>query len=461
MKNSMNRRDFLAGTAMIGAAGTMGAGALLTSCGEAKEPALTPLIPESEWNVYQGILPDKAKDGKPLRAGVIGCGGRGTGAAQNFLDAAPNVSVVALGDMFSDRLASCRKILIEKYKQNIPDDKCFTGFDNYQKVIDAGVDVVIDASPPAFRPTHFKAAVNAGKHIFIEKPVAVDPVGARSIIADAKIARSKNLCVVSGTHRHHHRCHIESYKQVQSGMIGEIVSGNVYFKQNMLWYKMKNPKWTDMEWMIRDWVNWTWLSGDHIVEQHIHDLDVFNWFSGKKPVKANGFGARQRRLTGDQFDMFSVDYIYEGGFHVHSMCRQIDGCKNNVSTFIQGTKGAWLGGGESRNQHTIVDLKGNVIWKFDFEKEAEEFKQVAPHVLEHVGWINHIRDNKPVCQAEETAISTLTAIMGRISAYTGAEVTWDEVMNSNMNLMLDNLELKNMDMSQFVVPVPGSAPKIT
>ena len=454
---SINRRDFLSSAAMLGAAGTLGTGALLPSCAGSKEKTLTPLRPESEWNVYQGILHDKAKDGKPLKAGVIGCGGRGSGAIQNFLDAGPNLTIVALGDMFPDRIANCRKLLNEKYNVDIPDEKCFTGFDNYKKVIDAGVDVVIDASPPAFRPLHFKAAVDAGKHVFLEKPVAVDPVGARSVIADSRRALAQGLCVITGTHRHHQRCYMESYKQVQSGLIGEIVGGNIYFNQNMLWYRTKEPHWTNMEWMIRDWVNWCWLSGDHIVEQHVHDIDLFNWFSGQKPLKALGFGARHRRRTGDQYDMFSVDYLYEGGYHVHSMCRQIDGCANNISAFIQGTKGAWIGGGEERKHHTIIDLKGNVLWKFDFEKEVADFEKIAPHYLEHVSWVNHIRDNKPVSQAEETATSTLTAIMGRISAYTGAEVTWDEVMASDMNLIPDKLELRDVDLTQYAVPVPGKA----
>jgi len=439
----------------MGAAGTMGTGTLLSSCGGPKEPALTPLRPEAEWNVYQGVLPDKAKDGKPLKAGVIGCGGRGSGAIQNFMEAGPNLSIVALGDVFPDRVANCRKLLKDKYNNDVPEAKCFTGFDNFKKVIAAGVDVVIDASPPAFRPRHFKEAVNAGKHVFLEKPIAVDPVGVRSVIADAKKAKSQGLCVVTGTHRHHMRPYIESYKQVQSGLIGDIVGGNIYFNQNMLWYREKLKDWTDMEWMVRDWVNWTWLSGDHIVEQHVHDIDLFNWFSGQRPVRASGFGARHRRLTGDQYDMFSVDYIYEGGYHVHSMCRQIDGCTGNISAVIQGTKGAWLGGGEERKKHTIVDLKGNVIWQFDFEKEAAEFKRVAPHFLEHVSWVEHIRDNKPICQAEETAFATLTAIMGRISAYTGVDVTWDEVMALDMNLVPENLELKNQDMTKFVVAIPG------
>ncbi|MDR1172289.1 MAG: Gfo/Idh/MocA family oxidoreductase, partial [Bacteroidales bacterium] len=451
--NSINRRDFLSSAAVMGAAGTLGAGAVLTSCGGSKEPALVPLKPEAEWNIPQGILPDKAKDGAPLKAGVIGCGGRGRGAAQDFLNAASNVSVVALGDVFQDRVEECRKVLKEKFNQEISDDMCFTGFDNYEKVIAAGVDVLIIATPPAFRPIHFKAAVDAGKHVFLEKPLCVDPIGARSVIATSKKAISQGLCVITGTQRHHQRGYIESYKQIQSGLIGDIVGGQVYWNQSMLWYRTKEKNWTDVEWMIRDWVNWTWLSGDHIVEQHVHNIDVFNWFTGLKPVNAVAFGARQRRLTGDQYDMFSVDYTYEGGIHMHSMCRQIDGCKNNVSEFIQGSKGSWT----SQDDYIIKDLKGNELWKYDKEKENADFQQTNPYVLEHVNWINHIRDKKPVSQAEETAISTLTAVMGRISAYTGAEVTWDQMMASDLNLMPENLELKNMDMKQYAVAVPGKA----
>ena len=449
----MNRRDFLSSAAVIGAAGTVGAGAVLTSCGGgSKEPALVPLRPESEWKIPKldegGILPNAAKDGRPLKAGIIGCGGRGSGAATNFMDAGPNLTIVALGDTFSDRLANCRKSLKDKYNLDIPDDKCFTGIDNYKKVIDSGVDVVLICTPPAFRPAHFKYAVDAGKHVFMEKPMAVDPVGVRSIIADSRKALSQGLCVVTGTQRHHQRCYIESYKQVQSGLIGDIVSANVYWNGGMMSYRTKDKNWTDVEWMLRDWYNWTWLSGDHIVEQHIHNIDVFNWFSGLKPVKAVGFGARHRRITGDQFDMFSIDFEYEGGIHVHSMCRQIDGCRDNVSERIQGTKGVWRNG-------LITDLQGNEIWKYDGEKEKEEFQQRNAYVLEHVNLVNHIRENKPISQAEETAISTLTAIMGRISAYTGAEVTWDQVMAMDMDLMPKDLTFKNLDLKQFPVPVPG------
>lgn len=452
-KNSLNRRDFLSSAAMIGAAGSLGAGALLTSCGGgSKEPAIIPLLPEAEWNIPTS-LPDKAKDGAPLKAGVIGCGGRGKGAAQDFLNSAPNVSVVALGDVFPDRVEDCRKVLKEKFNNDVPADKCFTGFDNYKKVIDAGVDVVIIATPPYFRPEHFKAAVDAGKHVFLEKPACVDPVGARSVIASSKKALAQGLCVITGTQRHHQRPYIESYKQVQSGLIGEITGGTVYWNQAMLWYKLKEKNWTNMEWMIRDWVNWTWLSGDHIVEQHVHNIDVFNWFTGKKPVSAVGFGARQRRLTGDQYDMFSIDYEYEGGIHMHSMCRQIDGCARNVSEFIQGTKGSWSSG----NGYVIRDLQGNELWKYDSEKEKAEFQQTNPYVLEHVNLVNHIRDKKPISQAEETAVSTLTAIIGRMSAYTGEKVTWEQGMSSSLDLSPEKLELANVDVSKYVVPVPGTA----
>ena len=452
-KNSINRRDFLTSAAVMGAAGSLGAGALLTSCGGPKEPALVPLTPVADWNIpklYEGgILPDKATDGAELKVGLVGCGGQGSGDLRCLLNAANGIKVVALGDTFQDRIDSCRKMLSERFSQEVPDNMCFTGFDSYQKVINAGVDMVMFVTPPGFRPLHFKAAVAAGKHVFMEKPLCVDPVGARSIMATAKQAAAQGLSVVTGTQRHHQRSYIEGYKQVHSGLIGEIVGGQVYWNQSQLWFRTKEPKWTDMEWMIRDWVNWTWLSGDHIVEQHVHNIDVFNWFSGLRPEKALAFGARHRRVTGDQYDMFSVDYTYQGGIHVHSMCRQINGCANNVSERIQGTKGIWTSNG------VITDLKGNELWKFDADKEKEDFGQSDPYTLELVNWVNHIRSKKPINQAEETTISTITAIMGRVSAYTGAEVTWEEIMASDMNLVPDNPELKNMDMSQYPIPVAG------
>jgi predicted dehydrogenase len=204
-----------------------------------------------------------------------------------------------------------------------------------------------------------------------------------------------------------------------------------------------------MEWMIRDWVNWTWLSGDHIVEQHVHNIDIFNWFSGLNPVAGTGFGARQRRVTGDQYDMFSVDYEYENGVHLHSMCRQIDGCTDNVSEFVHGTRGYWSSRG------IIKDLDGNEIWKWDGEKEKQEFKQTNPYVLEFVDMITAIRENKPFNEAEATANSSLLAVLGRESAYTGKRVTWEDLKKMNMDLLPQDPKLEKQDMSKFVVPVPG------
>jgi predicted dehydrogenase len=447
-KSSLNRRDFFTTSAVVGAVGAIGAGAVLASCGSGKEK----LVPvKSLVGAYIPNLVDVAADGRLLKAGVIGCGGRGSGAVQNFLDAVPtNVQIVCLGDLFQDRIDDCRNGLKKLYKVEVPDNMCFTGFDNYKKVLASGVDLVIIATPPAFRPIHFEAAVEAGKHVFMEKPLCVDPAGARSIFASAKKAESQGLCVVTGTQRHHQRSYVESFKQIQSGLIGEIVSGNVYWNQSMLWYRERKKEWTDMEFMVRDWVNWKWLSGDHIVEQHVHNLDVFNWFIGKKPLKAVGFGAKQRRLSGDQFDMFDVDFEYEGGVHLHSMCRQIDGCANNVSERIVGTKGTW-----DSNKMEIKDHQGNLLWKFDAEKEKADFKQTNPYVLEHVDFVNHIRSNTPINQAEETAISCLTAIMGRESAYSGAVVTWDEITNSSLSTLPSTLEIGAVDMSKMVLPVPG------
>jgi predicted dehydrogenase len=204
--------------------------------------------------------------------------------------------------------------------------------------------------------------------------------------------------------------------------------------------------------MIKDWVNWTWLSGDHIVEQHVHNLDVFTWFSGLKPVKAVGFGSRQRRVTGDQFDNFSIDFTMENGIHLHSMCRQIDGCVNNVSEFIQGTKGSLSTHGKT----VIKDLAGNEIWSYDGEAEKANFKQTDPYTLEHVNWINLIRAGKSIDQASETAVANMAAIMGRESAYTGLEITWEAMTAAPLDLTPKDINLTGkMDMSGFVVPVAG------
>ncbi|MBR2398616.1 MAG: Gfo/Idh/MocA family oxidoreductase, partial [Alistipes sp.] len=320
---------------------------------------------------------------------------------------------------------------------------------------DAGVDMVVVATPPSFRPIHFQYATEKGVHSFLEKPIAVDPKGYRMIMATAKQAQAKGLSVVCGTQRHHQRPYVEAYQKIQEGMIGEITGGNVYWNQSQLWEVYRKPGWTDTECMIRDWVNWKWLSGDHIVEQHVHNIDVFLWMSGLKPVKATAFGARHRRETGDQYDMFSVDFEMENGIHLHSMCRQIDGCSNNVGEFIQGTKGSW-----NSYNHEIKDLAGNVIWKFDAEAEKAAYKQISPYVLEHVDWVNHIRKGTAHDEATQCAISCLAAVMGRESAYSGASTTWDEMSKSNQDYMSEfKHEYGKQDLDKCVVMVPGNAGK--
>jgi predicted dehydrogenase len=441
-RNSISRRTFLKSSALAGAAGMVGTGSALTSCGGSGcAPVNVPL--KERGTYYVPDLVDFATDGKELKAGVIGCGGRGSGAAINFLNAANGVTVTALGDTFKDKVDDLAGKLKSEKNIDIPADRRFTGLDAYKQVIDSGVDVVIVATPPNFRPIHFQYATEKGKHSFLEKPICVDPVGYRTIVASAKQAAAKNLSVVTGTQRHHQRSYVESYKLIMDGAIGEITGGTVYWNGGMLWYRDRQPGWSDGEWMIRDWVNWIWLSGDHIVEQHVHNLDVLTWFTGLKPKSAVGFGSRQRRVTGDQFDNFSIDFEMENGIHVHSMCRQVHETVNNVSEFFQGTKGSWSSNGSPTRNAIIKDLKGNTVWVFDEEAERANHKQTDPYTLEHVNWINHIRSGKPIEQASETAVANMAAIMGRESAYTGVKVTWDEMTASPLDLYPKDIDLKN------------------
>lgn len=443
MKRNISRRNFLGKAATVGAAGAV-MPSLINSC--ASDGIREATIPE---------FLDMAPDGPELKAGVIGCGGRGTGAALNFLSAGPNLKVTALGDVFEDRLTGCRQRLLKDMNNEVADENCFVGFDAYEKVLGSGIDIVILATPPFFRPTQFAAAVNARKHVFMEKPVAVDPDGARSIMASAKKADSMGLNVVTGTQRRHQRDYAATYAQVEAGAMGEIVGGNVYWNGGKLWHKDPNPAWTEMEYMIRDWVNWCWLSGDHIVEQHVHNLDVFNWFAGMHPVKAVGFGSRQRRVTGDQFDNFSVDFVMENGVHLHSMCRQINGCAGNVSERIQGTRGS------TNAQNIIFDLDGNTTWEYTYQGVDDKGNpqiKVGPYVQEHIDLVAAIRNGEHFNEAENTAISTMVAIMGRISAYTGKETSWDEMMNSDLKLGPKVFVMGPVDIPKEV-PVAGDAYK--
>ena len=316
----VSRRGFLSSAVKAGTVGALATGAILSACGESKLSYADLGLPD---------MLDQAPDGKKLKAGLVGCGHRGTGAALNFLAAGNGLEIVALADVFEDQLNDCRAKLAEK-NVKIEDKNCFIGFDSYQKLIDSGVDVVLLATPPHFRPDHFEACVKAKKHVFMEKPIAVDPVGVRKILAASKKAEAFGLNVICGTQRRHQRDYVESFAQVANGAIGEILAAKAYWNQAHVWYKERDPGQTDMEHMMRNWNNFTWLSGDHIVEQHVHNIDVINWFAQKTPQFAVGFGSRQRRKTGDQFDNFSIDFNYGNGFSMHSMCRQIDDCANGI-----------------------------------------------------------------------------------------------------------------------------------
>ena len=447
-KNELSRRKFISNTA-LGTIGTFSVAGILASCAGSGQKGGKASLPE---------LLNEAPDGKVLKAGLIGCGGRGTGAAVNFIDAGPNLQIVALGDLFQDKLDACRATLKKQRNIEVDDSKCFTGFDNYQKVIDSGVDIVLLCTPPHFRPIHVEAAVNAGKHIFMEKPIAVDPVGARSVLISAKKAEQMGLSIVSGTIRRVQKDYMETYRRVANGEIGEIVSAHIVRNGGALWAKKRLPEWTDMEYMIRNWANFCWLSGDHIVEQFIHEVDVMNWFLGKIPLKAMGWGGRQRRVTGDQYDFFSIEYVYDNGMQAHCAARQINGCSNLKREVITGTKGYADCSG------ALFDLKGNQIWKYPYPKEGDTdltWKVKDPYVQEHVNLVASIRSGKPISDAEAQVNSTLITIMGRISAYTGKDVTWEEMLNSTLSLGPKTYVLGPVPGIPETVPVIGTEAKLS
>ncbi len=445
--NSIDRRKFISSASMAAAAiGSMG---IINSCSGNKTVKEEEKLP---------ALLAQAPDGPVLKAGLIGCGGRGTGAAVNFLDAGPNLQIVALGDVFQDKIDNCREQLRKQKNIEIADDKCFIGFDSYQKVIDSGVDLVLLCTPPHFRAEHIEAAVNAGKHIFLEKPCAVDPVGARRVLVSVERAKEKGLCMVSGTIRRVQKDFMETRRQVMNGMIGELVSAHVIRNGGGLWVRSRQPGWTDMEYMLRNWANFCWLSGDHITEQFIHEIDVMNWYIGKNPVKAMGWGGRQRRVTGDQYDFFSIEYIYDNGMHTHCAARQISGCSNLTKQFMVGTEGF------ADAKGIIYNLKGEEIWKYPKPEEGstdETWKVTDPFVQEHINLVTAIRTGNTINDAEAQVNSTLITIMGRMSAYTGKDVTWDEVINSDMYLGPKTYAFGPVPGIPEIIPVIGIEPKLS
>jgi predicted dehydrogenase len=403
--------------------------------------------------VLAGLPAVHAAGSDTIKVGLIGCGGRGTGAATQNLRGGPNVVLVAMGDAFRDRLQGSLNQLRNdseiRSRVDVPPERQFIGLDAYEHVLPL-VDLVILATPPGFRPIHLRAAVAAGKNIFTEKPVAVDGPGIRIVLQAYEDANRRHLCVVAGTQRRYQTGYRESMQRIHDGQIGTVTSARCYWNQGPLWHRAKTSQMSDVEWQIRNWLYFTWLSGDHICEQHVHNLDVMNWAIGAHPLKAVGLGGRQVR-TGPEFgqiyDHFAVDYEFPNGVHVMSHCRQIEGCANNVSEAVTGTKGAWVSGG--------YRITGEQPWRFGDgaarQARGRRNGDNEPYQAEHVALIQSIRDNRPINDLKNVAESTLTAIMGRMSTYTGREVTWQQALESQQTLMPAQLDM------HMTLPVPPVA----
>lgn len=349
---------------------------------------------------------------KKLKFVIIGCGGRGTGAVKNFMEACKIVGVESELVGAADAFEAKAKALGQKY--GLDAKKCFGGFDAYQKVIATDCDYVLMATPPSFRPLHFAAAVEAGKHCFIEKPVAVDPVGCRSVIATGEKAKAKGLAVVCGTQRRHSASYLNNKALIDAGAIGEIKGGVVQWNGRVPWVRKRESGQSDADYLANNWLNFVEMSGDHIVEQHVHNLDVAIWFIGRLPTTAIGFGGCARRTSGNSFDFFSVDYDFGEDVHIHSQCRQVAGCYNRVGEMFTGTHGVCLGGGK---------LTGKEVKIAEIKVDTKNGQ-----TQEHVDMIRSVIAGKPLNEARQIAESTAVAIMGRIACFTGKLVTLRDLM---------------------------------
>jgi myo-inositol 2-dehydrogenase / D-chiro-inositol 1-dehydrogenase len=393
-----------------------------------------------------------------MRVGLIGCGGRGTGAAENVLESAPGVRIVALADVFKDKAYNVRSHLSDWVKKDglakelgnnvdIPDEKMFDGFDAFQRLLETDANYIMLATPPGFRPMHLQAAVAAGKHIFTEKPVAVDGPGIRKVFGLIPETKRKNLCIAAGTQRRHNAGYIATMKQVHDGAIGDIVAMRCYWNNSGIWFHERQKGMSDVVYQLYNWYHFLWICGDHIVEQHVHNLDVCNWAMKAHPVRCDGAGGRTPgnpcRPTGPPedagqiFDNFSIDYEYPGGVHMYSSCRHLPPCKSNVSETIVGTKGTCHADRFTINGKRVA---------FESDKRRGDYTQ------EHTDLIESIRSGKPINELQNVTESTLTAIMGRTSAYTGKAVTWDEALNSPEDTFPKTLDLNG---KLAVSPVPS------
>jgi predicted dehydrogenase len=383
-----------------------------------------------------------------LKIGLIGCGSRGTGAASQALHADPNVKLVALGDMFDDRLqdslAELRNDPEIAGKIDVKPDHRFTGFDAYKKVLASGVDVVLLTTPPHFRPLHLRAAVDAGKHVFCEKPVAVDAPGVRAVLEASRDAKKKDLALVSGLCYRYERAKIETMKRVHDGAVGDIMALHTNYNTQGLWHRPRQEKWSDMEWQLRNWLYFTWLSGDHIVEQHIHSLDKMAWANkDQTPVRAFGLGGRQVRTDvayGHIFDHHAVCFEYANGLKLFSYCRQQNGAKNDVTDYVIGTKGVC-----EVMKHAI---NGENAWRYKKPRNDKD----DMYQNEHDALFASIRAGKPINNGDYMCQSTMMAIMGRMATYTGQLIEWDQALNSKEDLTPAKYEFGPMPMPPVALP---------
>lgn len=400
-------------------------------------------------------------ENKTLKLALVGCGGRGSGAANQALQADDNVELIAMADAFEDRLTSSLNNLSEKYegtgKIKVKEKHRFVGFDAYKKAIDLA-DVVILATPPGFRPQHFAYAVENNKHVFMEKPLATDVPGIRKVLEMAEVAKSKKLNVVVGLQRHYQENYLQTLDLLKNDSIGKIVSGQVYWNSAGVWVKPRKPEYTEMEYQMRNWYYFNWLCGDHILEQHIHNIDVANWFIGEYPVSAQGMGGRLVRTGkeyGEIFDHHFVEFTYPSGAVVASQCRHQPNTMYRVGEAFQGTKG------------TVVTNDAGTAKIFDIDgKELHSISNSEghnPYQEEHNRLFASIRNNEVINNGEYGAKSTMTAILGRMATYSGKVVTWEEAMKSELSLVPEEFSwdmnppvMPNED-GTYPIPIPGKS----
>jgi myo-inositol 2-dehydrogenase/D-chiro-inositol 1-dehydrogenase len=371
-----------------------------------------------------------------IKIALIGCGDRGTGAAFQALSTKYNIKLVAMADAFQDRLDGSYKSLMTKFptKVDVPKERQFVGFDAYQKAI-ALADVVLLVTPPGFRPMHFEEAVKQGKHVFMEKPVAVDSPGIRKVLAAAELAKQKKLNVVVGLQRRYQTNYREVMKRVQDGAIGDVVAGQVYWNSGGVWVRERTANQTEMEYQMRNWYYFNWLCGDHIVEQHIHNLDIANWIKNAYPVSVQGTGSRAWRTGknyGEIYDNHAVELKYADGSVIYSQCRHFEGATNRVDESFQGTKGkVYL---SANNSGILWDHQGKEIYNHNTKGNAN------PYQTEHDELFDAISKNEfKFSDAERVAKSSLTAIMGRYATYSGEIITWDDALKAENSLFPDQL----------------------